>query len=190
MPPNKTLLLPHILLLVTSLLHLYGLFFFQVPFSLRPSLWDRRPASTIQASCCRELKPISDVWQRRPRGQTPRPPGEDEQHHLQHERQRLPLGQPQLQAAALRARGEEAPQEDHLHLLRGGKRWDLVRRYFSLHAFLCLGLVQMVFGFILLSSGGRKKDRDKERPEISPPSDFEHTIHVGFDAVTGEFTVS
>uniref|UniRef100_A0A3P9M174 non-specific serine/threonine protein kinase n=1 Tax=Oryzias latipes TaxID=8090 RepID=A0A3P9M174_ORYLA len=35
---------------------------------------------------------------------------------------------------------------------------------------------------------GRKKDRDKERPEISPPSDFEHTIHVGFDAVTGEFT--
>uniref|UniRef100_A0AAQ5X3X8 non-specific serine/threonine protein kinase n=1 Tax=Amphiprion ocellaris TaxID=80972 RepID=A0AAQ5X3X8_AMPOC len=36
--------------------------------------------------------------------------------------------------------------------------------------------------------GGKKKDRDKERPEISPPSDFEHTIHVGFDAVTGEFT--
>uniref|UniRef100_A0A673CAE5 non-specific serine/threonine protein kinase n=1 Tax=Sphaeramia orbicularis TaxID=375764 RepID=A0A673CAE5_9TELE len=35
---------------------------------------------------------------------------------------------------------------------------------------------------------GEKKDRDKERPEISPPSDFEHTIHVGFDAVTGEFT--
>uniref|UniRef100_A0A667Z7K5 non-specific serine/threonine protein kinase n=1 Tax=Myripristis murdjan TaxID=586833 RepID=A0A667Z7K5_9TELE len=34
----------------------------------------------------------------------------------------------------------------------------------------------------------KKKDRDKERPEISPPSDFEHTIHVGFDAVTGEFT--
>uniref|UniRef100_A0A673NEA2 non-specific serine/threonine protein kinase n=1 Tax=Sinocyclocheilus rhinocerous TaxID=307959 RepID=A0A673NEA2_9TELE len=37
-------------------------------------------------------------------------------------------------------------------------------------------------------TGGRRKDRDKERPEISPPSDFEHTIHVGFDAVTGEFT--
>uniref|UniRef100_A0A7N8WQQ9 non-specific serine/threonine protein kinase n=1 Tax=Mastacembelus armatus TaxID=205130 RepID=A0A7N8WQQ9_9TELE len=36
--------------------------------------------------------------------------------------------------------------------------------------------------------GARKKDKDKERPEISPPSDFEHTIHVGFDAVTGEFT--
>uniref|UniRef100_A0A2K5DPI2 non-specific serine/threonine protein kinase n=1 Tax=Aotus nancymaae TaxID=37293 RepID=A0A2K5DPI2_AOTNA len=30
--------------------------------------------------------------------------------------------------------------------------------------------------------------KEKERPEISPPSDFEHTIHVGFDAVTGEFT--
>lgn len=32
--------------------------------------------------------------------------------------------------------------------------------------------------------------KKKERPEISLPSDFEHTIHVGFDAVTGEFTVS
>uniref|UniRef100_A0A668VXZ5 non-specific serine/threonine protein kinase n=1 Tax=Oreochromis aureus TaxID=47969 RepID=A0A668VXZ5_OREAU len=31
-------------------------------------------------------------------------------------------------------------------------------------------------------------DKKKERPEISLPSDFEHTIHVGFDAVTGEFT--
>ncbi|KAK7904077.1 hypothetical protein WMY93_016684 [Mugilogobius chulae] len=34
----------------------------------------------------------------------------------------------------------------------------------------------------------KKKDRDKDRPEISSPSDFEHTIHVGFDSVTGEFT--
>jgi len=41
-----------------------------------------------------------------------------------------------------------------------------------------------------LSVEGRKKDKDKERPEISNPSDFEHTIHVGFDSVTGEFTVS
>lgn len=32
--------------------------------------------------------------------------------------------------------------------------------------------------------------KKRERPEISLPSDFEHTIHVGFDAVTGEFTVS
>uniref|UniRef100_A0A8C7QWZ7 non-specific serine/threonine protein kinase n=1 Tax=Oncorhynchus mykiss TaxID=8022 RepID=A0A8C7QWZ7_ONCMY len=31
-------------------------------------------------------------------------------------------------------------------------------------------------------------NKKKERPEISLPSDFEHTIHVGFDAVTGEFT--
>uniref|UniRef100_A0AAR2KBB8 non-specific serine/threonine protein kinase n=1 Tax=Pygocentrus nattereri TaxID=42514 RepID=A0AAR2KBB8_PYGNA len=43
---------------------------------------------------------------------------------------------------------------------------------------------------IFSEKGGRKKDKDKERPEISPPSDFEHTIHVGFDAVTGEFTVT
>uniref|UniRef100_A0A3P9PUZ8 non-specific serine/threonine protein kinase n=1 Tax=Poecilia reticulata TaxID=8081 RepID=A0A3P9PUZ8_POERE len=40
--------------------------------------------------------------------------------------------------------------------------------------------------FIL--TGSDKTYRKKERPEISLPSDFEHTIHVGFDAVTGEFT--
>ncbi|NXS58090.1 PAK2 kinase, partial [Brachypteracias leptosomus] len=40
--------------------------------------------------------------------------------------------------------------------------------------------------FVGPEKGSRKKE--KERPEISPPSDFEHTIHVGFDAVTGEFT--
>ncbi|NXX98698.1 PAK2 kinase, partial [Centropus bengalensis] len=40
--------------------------------------------------------------------------------------------------------------------------------------------------FSITEKGSRKKE--KERPEISPPSDFEHTIHVGFDAVTGEFT--
>ncbi|KAG9338696.1 hypothetical protein JZ751_025364 [Albula glossodonta] len=34
----------------------------------------------------------------------------------------------------------------------------------------------------------RGSNKKKERPEISLPSDFEHTIHVGFDAVTGEFT--
>ncbi|KAG9471870.1 hypothetical protein GDO78_022450 [Eleutherodactylus coqui] len=32
------------------------------------------------------------------------------------------------------------------------------------------------------------KKKDKERPEISLPSDFEHTLHVGFDPVTGKFT--
>lgn len=59
-------------------------------------------------------------------------------------------------------------------------------------SFLC-SFCEVPKGVILLTCffpGGRKKDRDKERPEISPPSDFEHTIHVGFDAVTGEFTVS
>ncbi|OCT81121.1 serine/threonine-protein kinase PAK 2 [Xenopus laevis] len=43
---------------------------------------------------------------------------------------------------------------------------------------------------ISMFSGTEKgsKKKDKERPEISPPSDFEHTIHVGFDSITGEFT--
>lgn len=40
----------------------------------------------------------------------------------------------------------------------------------------------------ILTGGGDKTNKRKERPEISLPSDFEHTIHVGFDAVTGEFT--
>ena len=31
---------------------------------------------------------------------------------------------------------------------------------------------------------------EKTRPEISSPVDFEHTVHVGFDSITGEFTVS
>ena len=30
----------------------------------------------------------------------------------------------------------------------------------------------------------------KKKPEISLPTQFEHTIHVGFDPVTSEFTVS
>ncbi|XP_069831723.1 serine/threonine-protein kinase PAK 2 [Dendropsophus ebraccatus] len=41
---------------------------------------------------------------------------------------------------------------------------------------------------ISIFSYNEKGGKKKERPEISPPSDFEHTIHVGFDAVTGEFT--
>ncbi|XP_068194256.1 serine/threonine-protein kinase PAK 2-like [Antennarius striatus] len=45
-----------------------------------------------------------------------------------------------------------------------------------------------IISIFVSEKGGRKKDRDKDRPEISSPSDFEHTIHVGFDAVTGEFT--
>ncbi len=30
---------------------------------------------------------------------------------------------------------------------------------------------------------------DTEKPNISNPTNFEHTVHVGFDALTGEFTV-
>lgn len=30
----------------------------------------------------------------------------------------------------------------------------------------------------------------KDKPNISYPTNFEHTVHVGFDAITGEFTVS
>uniref|UniRef100_A0A672S2T0 non-specific serine/threonine protein kinase n=1 Tax=Sinocyclocheilus grahami TaxID=75366 RepID=A0A672S2T0_SINGR len=47
-------------------------------------------------------------------------------------------------------------------------------------------------GFIrsILTGGGDKTNKKKERPEISLPSDFEHTIHVGFDSVTGEFTIA
>lgn len=47
-----------------------------------------------------------------------------------------------------------------------------------------------IFLLLLLLSLPANKKKEKERPEISLPSDFEHTIHVGFDAVTGEFTVS
>lgn len=42
----------------------------------------------------------------------------------------------------------------------------------------------------LKPSKGAKKERrgELEKPIISPPTNFEHTVHVGFDAVTGEFT--
>ena len=35
-----------------------------------------------------------------------------------------------------------------------------------------------------------KKNKEDSKPNISYPTNFEHTVHVGFDAVTGEFTVS
>ena len=38
-----------------------------------------------------------------------------------------------------------------------------------------------IFSTFLVKSG---------RPIISSPVDFEHTVHVGFDPITGEFTVS
>lgn len=31
---------------------------------------------------------------------------------------------------------------------------------------------------------------ENEKPNISYPTNFEHTIHVGFDPLTGDFTVS
>lgn len=34
------------------------------------------------------------------------------------------------------------------------------------------------------------KSHSDSKPNISYPTNFEHTVHVGFDAVTGEFTVS
>lgn len=40
---------------------------------------------------------------------------------------------------------------------------------------------------------GKLKTRgtgSEDKPEISYPTNFEHTMHVGFDAHTGEFTVS
>lgn len=38
--------------------------------------------------------------------------------------------------------------------------------------------------FVIAGISGKKK------PEISLPTQFEHTMHVGFDPQTGEFTVS
>lgn len=35
-----------------------------------------------------------------------------------------------------------------------------------------------------------KQSHNDSKPNISYPTNFEHTVHVGFDAVTGEFTVS
>ncbi|XP_077988310.1 serine/threonine-protein kinase PAK 3-like [Glandiceps talaboti] len=34
----------------------------------------------------------------------------------------------------------------------------------------------------------KNEDKGKQKPEISLPTSFEHTVHVGFDAETGEFT--
>ncbi|XP_057327586.1 serine/threonine-protein kinase Pak isoform X2 [Microplitis mediator] len=37
--------------------------------------------------------------------------------------------------------------------------------------------------------GKMKVKESKDKPNISYPTNFEHTVHVGFDAVTGEFTL-
>ncbi|XP_023248114.1 serine/threonine-protein kinase PAK 1-like, partial [Copidosoma floridanum] len=40
------------------------------------------------------------------------------------------------------------------------------------------------------NSRSKMKTKDnKDKPNISYPTNFEHTVHVGFDAVTGEFTL-
>nr|XP_034327965.1 serine/threonine-protein kinase PAK 3 isoform X4 [Crassostrea gigas] len=39
-----------------------------------------------------------------------------------------------------------------------------------------------------LSGSNSKKLKENEKPIISNPSNFEHTVHVGFDPHTGEFT--
>ncbi|CAB4038192.1 serine threonine- kinase PAK 1-like, partial [Paramuricea clavata] len=38
------------------------------------------------------------------------------------------------------------------------------------------------------NKGDDDKKYNKKKPEISYPTSFEHTIHVGFDSITGEFT--
>ncbi|GMT04102.1 hypothetical protein PENTCL1PPCAC_26276 [Pristionchus entomophagus] len=40
------------------------------------------------------------------------------------------------------------------------------------------------------SSSKKNKDKDRlsDKPVISEPTNFEHTLHVGYDAITGEFT--
>lgn len=38
--------------------------------------------------------------------------------------------------------------------------------------------------------GSKSAAHNDNKPNISYPTNFEHTVHVGFDAVTGEFTVS
>lgn len=37
---------------------------------------------------------------------------------------------------------------------------------------------------------GSKPSHNDSKPNISYPTNFEHTVHVGFDPITGEFTVS
>lgn len=36
----------------------------------------------------------------------------------------------------------------------------------------------------------KSKQSNESKPNISYPTNFEHTVHVGFDVQTGEFTVS
>lgn len=38
------------------------------------------------------------------------------------------------------------------------------------------------------SKSAKKERKEMDKPVISPPTNFEHTVHVGFDSITGEFT--
>lgn len=40
-----------------------------------------------------------------------------------------------------------------------------------------------------LKSKIKSKQSNESKPNISYPTNFEHTVHVGFDVQTGEFTV-
>ena len=48
----------------------------------------------------------------------------------------------------------------------------------------------LCFTFIVIISAIFLKQKENDKPYISAPSNFEHTVHVGFDSHTGEFTVS
>lgn len=52
----------------------------------------------------------------------------------------------------------------------------------------CLLCIYKVLICLCVVAGKVYKMSDKL--VISPPSNFEHTVHVGFDPHTGEFTVS
>lgn len=43
---------------------------------------------------------------------------------------------------------------------------------------------------ILFFADAKEKKKDPDKLVISSPLNFEHTLHVGFDPDTGEFTVS
>ena len=52
-------------------------------------------------------------------------------------------------------------------------------------------IVLLTVSIVCMVSGSKvHKLRDSDKPVISHPSNFEHTVHVGFDPHTGEFTVS
>ena len=46
-----------------------------------------------------------------------------------------------------------------------------------------------VFVSCLFAGNKMTKIKESDKPVISPPLNFEHTVHVGFDHTTGEFTV-